>query len=83
MILQITLTGLAIVFFNFFTMLYYDPMYLTEKQGAAGPPRWVYFTYVGPIIINLSWLTRCQSSFRWALGLFLYQSLDAIDGYIL
>ncbi|KAF8816219.1 Choline/ethanolaminephosphotransferase [Phlegmacium glaucopus] len=56
----ITLTGLAIVFFNFFTMLYYDPMYLTEQEGAAGPPYWLYFT--------------------WAIGLFLYQSLDAIDG---
>jgi ethanolaminephosphotransferase len=47
--LQITLTGLAIVFLNFLTMLYYDPMYLTEKQGAAGPPHWVYFTYVDPL----------------------------------
>ena len=49
--LQITLTGLTIVFFNFLTMIYYDPMYLTEKQGAAGPPHWVYFTYVRSIII--------------------------------
>ncbi|PPQ96289.1 hypothetical protein CVT26_005649 [Gymnopilus dilepis] len=56
----ITLTGLTIVFFNFFTLLYYDPMYLTEKHGFEGPPHWIYFT--------------------WALGLFAYQSLDAIDG---
>ncbi|KAF5384938.1 hypothetical protein D9615_000984 [Tricholomella constricta] len=56
----ITLTGLTIVFINFFTMLYYDPLYLTEKGGATGPPNWIYFT--------------------WALGLFAYQSLDAIDG---
>lgn len=27
-------------------MIYYDPMYLTEKGGAAGPPQWMYFTYV-------------------------------------
>lgn len=56
----ITLIGLSIVFFNFFTLLYYDPLYLTEKDGNYNPPRWVYFT--------------------WAVGLFLYQSLDAIDG---
>ncbi|KDR86099.1 hypothetical protein GALMADRAFT_235335 [Galerina marginata CBS 339.88] len=56
----ITLTGLSIVFFNFFTLLYYDPMYLTEKNGAEGPPQWVYYT--------------------WGIGLFAYQSLDAIDG---
>ncbi|KAF8167153.1 choline ethanolaminephosphotransferase [Crassisporium funariophilum] len=56
----ITLTGLSIVFFNFITMIYYNPVYLTEKEGSTGPPQWLYYT--------------------WALGLFLYQSLDAIDG---
>ncbi|TFK70097.1 Choline/ethanolaminephosphotransferase [Pluteus cervinus] len=56
----ITLTGLMIVIINFATMLYYDPVYLTEKGGAVGPPQWLFFT--------------------WAVGLFLYQSLDAIDG---
>jgi len=56
----ITLSGLTIIIFNFFTMIYYDPAYLTEKGGATGPPQWIYFT--------------------WGLGLFLYQSFDAIDG---
>lgn len=56
----ITLTGLSIVFFNFLTLLYYDPLYLAEKDGFNGPPHWVYYT--------------------WGIGLFLYQSLDAIDG---
>ncbi|KAG5639650.1 hypothetical protein H0H81_008811 [Sphagnurus paluster] len=26
-------------------MLYYDPLYLTEKGGATGPPNWIYFTW--------------------------------------
>lgn len=56
----ITLTGLSLVVFNFLTMLYYDPGYLTWKKGEEQPPQWVYFT--------------------WGIGLFLYQSLDAIDG---
>ncbi|KAF4611587.1 hypothetical protein D9613_004532 [Agrocybe pediades] len=57
----ITLTGLSIVFFNFFTLIYYDPLYLTERDGEnVGPPQWVYYT--------------------WGIGLFAYQSLDAIDG---
>ncbi|KAF9554059.1 Choline/ethanolaminephosphotransferase [Agrocybe pediades] len=57
----ITLTGLSIVFFNFFTLIYYDPLYLTERDGDnVGPPQWVYYT--------------------WGIGLFAYQSLDAIDG---
>ncbi|KAF9055620.1 Choline/ethanolaminephosphotransferase [Panaeolus papilionaceus] len=56
----ITLTGLSIVFFNFCTLLYYDPLYLTQAEGAEGPPNWVYYT--------------------WGIGLFLYQTLDAIDG---
>lgn len=56
----ITLSGLLIVCINFSTMLYYDPLYLTEKGDASGPPNWIYFT--------------------WAAGLFMYQSLDAIDG---
>ncbi|TDL26422.1 Choline/ethanolaminephosphotransferase [Rickenella mellea] len=56
----ITLTGLSLVFINFLTMLVCDPAYLTPKEGAAGPPQWLYFT--------------------WAAGLFMYQSLDAIDG---
>ncbi|TEB28151.1 cholinephosphotransferase [Coprinellus micaceus] len=56
----ITLTGLSIVIFNFATLLYYDPLYLTERDGYTDPPRWVYFS--------------------WGIGLFLYQTLDAIDG---
>ncbi|EIN14321.1 Choline/ethanolaminephosphotransferase [Punctularia strigosozonata HHB-11173 SS5] len=56
----ITLTGLCMVLLNLATLLYYDPTYLTEKEGATGPPKWIYFT--------------------WAAGLFIYQSLDAIDG---
>ncbi|KAI0319538.1 Choline/ethanolaminephosphotransferase [Amylostereum chailletii] len=56
----ITLSGLAIVVFNFATMVYYDPTYLAHKEGSTGPPNWIYFT--------------------WGIGLFLYQSFDAIDG---
>ncbi|PIL31284.1 hypothetical protein GSI_05982 [Ganoderma sinense ZZ0214-1] len=56
----ITLTGLSLVLVNFATLVYYDPKFLCEKEGAEGPPHWIYFT--------------------WAAGLFLYQSLDAIDG---
>ncbi|KAL0568840.1 hypothetical protein V5O48_013134 [Marasmius crinis-equi] len=40
----ITLSGLSIVFFNFFTLLYYDPGYLCEKGGVV-IPRWVYFSW--------------------------------------
>jgi len=56
----ITLSGLLIVVANFATLLYYDPHYLTEKDGATGPPQWIYFT--------------------WAIGLFAYQTFDAVDG---
>ncbi|KAI0253196.1 Choline/ethanolaminephosphotransferase [Lactifluus subvellereus] len=56
----ITLTGLAIILFNFATLFFYDPTYLAQKGGATGPPNWVYFT--------------------WGAGLFLYQTLDGIDG---
>ncbi|KAH7911614.1 CDP-alcohol phosphatidyltransferase-domain-containing protein [Hygrophoropsis aurantiaca] len=55
----ITLLGLAIVVFNLATLLIYDPLYYTDKEG-AGPPQWIYFT--------------------WAIGLFMYQSFDAVDG---
>ncbi|KAG8900825.1 hypothetical protein FRB99_005748 [Tulasnella sp. 403] len=41
----ITLLGLCLVLVNFFTLLCYDPFYLTEKDGATGPPRWVYFSW--------------------------------------
>lgn len=56
----ITLTGLGIVFLNFCTLLYCDPLYLAEKDGFSDPPKWIYYT--------------------WALGLFLYQNLDGMDG---
>lgn len=42
--MQITLCGFVLVIFNFATMLYYDPTYLTQKGGATGPPQWIYFT---------------------------------------
>ncbi|KAG8842594.1 hypothetical protein FRC20_004333, partial [Serendipita sp. 405] len=56
----VTLTGLSLVGLNFLTLLYYDPLYLSEKSGATGPPDWMYWV--------------------WGVSLFLYQSLDAIDG---
>ncbi|KAF8435748.1 choline ethanolaminephosphotransferase [Boletus edulis BED1] len=56
----ITLLGLAIVVLNLITLLIYDPLYYTNKDGPYGPPQWIYFT--------------------WALGLFMYQSFDAVDG---
>ncbi len=40
------MTGLSLVLANFATLLYYDPKYLTEEEGAEGPPNWIYFTYV-------------------------------------
>jgi hypothetical protein len=55
------LTGLSLVIFNFCTLLYYDPAYLGEKEGATQPPQWIYYT--------------------WGISLFMYQSLDAIDGH--
>jgi hypothetical protein len=30
-----------------------DPMYLTEKGGANGPPHWIYFTYVAAWMIEV------------------------------
>ncbi|EIW87360.1 choline ethanolaminephosphotransferase [Coniophora puteana RWD-64-598 SS2] len=57
----ITFLGLCIVLFNLATMVYYDPLYLTDKDAPdAGPPQWMYYT--------------------WAVGLFMYQSFDAVDG---
>lgn len=53
--LQITLTGLAIVLSNFATLLYYDPTYLAQTGGAAGPPNCVYFTCVLEIILTRLW----------------------------
>lgn len=47
-ICQITFTGLSLVFINFFTMMLYDPAYLTQKHGAPGPPQWLYYTCVDP-----------------------------------
>ena len=44
--LQITFSGLCLVGFNFLTMLYYDPQYLTMKEGGNVPPNWIYFTCV-------------------------------------
>ncbi|KAJ3912918.1 choline ethanolaminephosphotransferase [Lentinula edodes] len=35
---------LCILIFNFFTLLYYDPSYLTEK-GEVYTPQWIYFTW--------------------------------------
>ncbi|KAF8553815.1 Choline/ethanolaminephosphotransferase [Imleria badia] len=56
----ITLLGLIIVVLNVLTLLIYDPMYDTDKNGTNSPPQWIYFT--------------------WALGLFMYQTFDAVDG---
>jgi len=39
-----TLAGLGFVLFNFCTLLYYDPLYLVEKDGFSDPPTWIYYT---------------------------------------
>ncbi|KAF9237079.1 CDP-alcohol phosphatidyltransferase-domain-containing protein [Melanogaster broomeanus] len=41
----ITLLGLTIVVFNVITLLIYDPLYYTDKDGPSGPPQWIYFTW--------------------------------------
>ncbi|KIJ54323.1 hypothetical protein M422DRAFT_25247, partial [Sphaerobolus stellatus SS14] len=50
----ITLSGLCMVMINFATMLYYDPHYLVEKDGAPGIPHWVYFTWAAGLFIYQS-----------------------------
>jgi ethanolaminephosphotransferase len=65
------------VLINFATMVYYDPKYLAYKGGAAGPPQWMYFTYVDDLLLTHQ---IDMYLFSWAAGLFIYQSFDAIDG---
>lgn len=58
---------------NFLTLLYYDPYFLAEKGGAAGPPHWVYFTrvfLVPPpnqicILTYFNWKTDGQQAFSF------------------
>ncbi|EJD43494.1 hypothetical protein AURDEDRAFT_114773 [Auricularia subglabra TFB-10046 SS5] len=50
----ITFIGLCTVFFNFATLIYYDPAYLTEKGGATGPPQWVYYTWAAGLFFYQS-----------------------------
>ena len=56
--LQITLSGFCLVLLNFATLMYFDPDYLSEKEGASGPPRWVYFTYAASPFVYVSILMR-------------------------
>lgn len=60
-------------------MLYYDPEYKLVEGGAQGPPNWIYFTQVQLHYTNCE-LACLKSLNSWAAGLFMYQSLDAIDG---
>lgn len=66
---------------NFVTMLFYDPYYLTEKDGAPGIPHWIYYTYACIFLWSLGTCSPHENS--WAAGLFIYQSFDAIDGYVI
>ncbi|KAH7105087.1 hypothetical protein BKA62DRAFT_691625 [Auriculariales sp. MPI-PUGE-AT-0066] len=50
----ITFIGLSTVFFNFCTLLYFDPAYLGENGGAVGPPNWVYFTWAAGLFFYQS-----------------------------
>ncbi|KAI0308381.1 Choline/ethanolaminephosphotransferase [Multifurca ochricompacta] len=74
---MITLSGLSIVLFNFATLAYYDPMYLTEKGGATGPPNWVYFTYVLGIIFTLKQARR--TGMAGPLGEMFDHGCDALN----
>lgn len=33
--------------------MYFDPDYLSEKDGATTPPRWVYFTYAAFFLLGM------------------------------
>ena len=79
---QITLTGLIIVFSNFLTMLYYDPSILWKNKARQVLHIGCISRMSNPLLKSLLGLNPVnQSSPRWAIGLFLYQNLDAIDGY--
>lgn len=62
-------------------MLYYDPAYLTQRGGVELPSwiymRWVFVDLWDALAVGL---TRAALG-SWAVGLFFYQALDAIDGY--
>ena len=57
-------------------------MYPTEKNGVEAPPHWVYFTYGLPLSHSFFCCLKSIFLLSWAVGLFLYQTLDAIDGYV-
>ena len=42
------------MFFNFLTLLYFDPAYLGDKGGATGPPNWVYYTWAAGLFFYQS-----------------------------
>ncbi|OSX66842.1 hypothetical protein POSPLADRAFT_1175530 [Postia placenta MAD-698-R-SB12] len=46
----ITLSGLSLVLLNFATLVYFDPAYLTDHEG-AGPPRWIYLTWAAGLFL--------------------------------
>ncbi|KAJ3483154.1 hypothetical protein NLI96_g6509 [Meripilus lineatus] len=50
----ITLSGFCLVLLNFATLMYFDPDYLSEKDGATTPPRWVYFTWAAGLFVYQS-----------------------------
>ena len=68
--------------FNCATLSYYDPTYLTEKGGATGPPRWLFFTCVLNFLSSRRSVVDMVCTCRWGIGLFMYQTLDAIDGWV-
>lgn len=78
---QITLSGLSLVIANLATLLVLDPSYTGKEL-----PSWAYFSSVAQHlstslgVARLTFTTTITS--RFGIGLFAYQSLDAIDGCV-
>lgn len=97
----ITLSGLAFVFVNFLSMIYYepslacaskplhqavggswDPLFDSPAKAVAGKVATTVQSIWHGSTFNIA-KTYCPPSwvfFSWSAGLFIYQSLDAIDG---
>lgn len=70
-----------------FKSLHHDLLrsHVSYGKGGCGrsTPLGIFYVCLSNFPLILCGVHACFANFRWAIGLFLYQSLDAIDGYIL
>ena len=67
---------------NVLTLLIYDPLYYTDKDGPIGPPQWIYFTCAFFLATMFCYIHPSMQVGPWSLHVPEFRRCGWVSGVI-